>query len=455
MNTQWVGEEQTIWGVPGIWAPRPRASRACCSTATAADGVTVDGQLVDGTVVVRGTDAQQPSEVVVRRPHDRHGHHAARTGNTRCASGTRSPRRSRTSAASARSRSTQSWIVTGTFTPNPEGTTLGFQHLKDEGESREQGDPRRHHLRARRHRVHGRRLQGRPRAAARLLRRDERRLDLQRRPVPLHRAEPRWHDHAELQHGRPAAVRVQLQLQLPHAARSRTASRSGSKRARRTSSRRTARCSTEHKGLDTGAGRPTRPANRSDPRWSSRPARAVSRPSGERPRYGRGAPYSTSESSRSRWSSRPARAVSRPLGEWPRYGRGAPYSTSDFDRILVGRVGPPGPYRGPRGEWPRYGRGAPYSTSVRSDPRWSSRPARAVSRPLKRTASSQHPPKWEPLRRMPGGGRVAGGPPGGRARARPIRRPIGCRRASAAPPRPALSRRHPRTARIRWPDRPR
>ncbi|MDQ1513686.1 MAG: uncharacterized protein QOC59_1528, partial [Microbacteriaceae bacterium] len=29
------------------------------------------------------------------------------------------------------------WVVTGTFTPNPAGTTVGFSHIKDEGATRE------------------------------------------------------------------------------------------------------------------------------------------------------------------------------------------------------------------------------------------------------------------------------------------------------------------------------
>ena len=50
VNTQWVGEEQTIWGVPGRWAPAPSGTSGLLVSATAADGIRVDGDLVDGLV---------------------------------------------------------------------------------------------------------------------------------------------------------------------------------------------------------------------------------------------------------------------------------------------------------------------------------------------------------------------------------------------------------------------
>ena len=136
VNTQWVSEEQTIWGVPGTWAPRPDGASGLLVTATAADGVVVDGEPVDGQVVVRGKDDPQPGSVVfddhtvgtVIRGED--GQYALRVWD-------------------AQSEDIQAfggisafpynpdWIVTGTFTPNPEGTTVGFSHLKNDGATRE------------------------------------------------------------------------------------------------------------------------------------------------------------------------------------------------------------------------------------------------------------------------------------------------------------------------------
>ena len=47
VNTQWVGDEQTIWGVPGRWAPTRAGESGLLVTATAAEGIQVDGELVD------------------------------------------------------------------------------------------------------------------------------------------------------------------------------------------------------------------------------------------------------------------------------------------------------------------------------------------------------------------------------------------------------------------------
>jgi uncharacterized protein (DUF1684 family) len=62
-GTQWVDLEQTVWGVPGRWAPTPQGVSGLALTATAADGIHVDGDLVDGTVIVAGDDALAPSSL--------------------------------------------------------------------------------------------------------------------------------------------------------------------------------------------------------------------------------------------------------------------------------------------------------------------------------------------------------------------------------------------------------
>src|ERR1700712_3481 len=64
VNTQWIDSEQTIWGVPGVWAPLPAGESGLRVTATAEDNITVDGVLVDGSVVVRGKNDPNPSEIV-------------------------------------------------------------------------------------------------------------------------------------------------------------------------------------------------------------------------------------------------------------------------------------------------------------------------------------------------------------------------------------------------------
>ena len=57
VNTQWIDSEQTIWGVPGTWAP---AEGGLTVTAAASDNIVVDGVLVDGSALVRGKDDPNP-----------------------------------------------------------------------------------------------------------------------------------------------------------------------------------------------------------------------------------------------------------------------------------------------------------------------------------------------------------------------------------------------------------
>ena len=136
VNTQWVDSEQTIYGVPGTWAPLPKPQRGLLVKAVASDNILVDGQLVDGEAVVRGKDDENPSEITfsdtvsgfVIASED--GAYALRVWDAE-------------SEAIEQFGSIDTfpynpeWVVTGTFRFNPEGTTLGFEHLKDDGQSRE------------------------------------------------------------------------------------------------------------------------------------------------------------------------------------------------------------------------------------------------------------------------------------------------------------------------------
>ncbi|THG32876.1 DUF1684 domain-containing protein [Naasia lichenicola] len=140
VNTQWVDSEQPIWGVPGIWAPLPEGQSGLQLTATASDGITVDGQLVDGSVIVHGRDAEKPSEV----SFDDHTVGTVITGDD----GNYGLRVWDSQSEAIQNFGgidafpfDESWIVTGRFTPNPEGTTLSFQHLQDEGKSRDKVIP--------------------------------------------------------------------------------------------------------------------------------------------------------------------------------------------------------------------------------------------------------------------------------------------------------------------------
>ena len=47
--TQWLDSEQSIWGVPGTWAPRPDGERGLVLSAHAEDQILVNGELVSGS----------------------------------------------------------------------------------------------------------------------------------------------------------------------------------------------------------------------------------------------------------------------------------------------------------------------------------------------------------------------------------------------------------------------
>ena len=107
VNTQVVDSEQTIWGVPGRWAPLPEGESGLKVIAEAADGIHVDGVLVDGEAIVRGKDHANPSEIVFSPTRRADSSSRRRAAATRCASGMPSQRASRTSEASTRSTTTR------------------------------------------------------------------------------------------------------------------------------------------------------------------------------------------------------------------------------------------------------------------------------------------------------------------------------------------------------------
>jgi uncharacterized protein (DUF1684 family) len=137
VNTQWVDSEQTIWGVPGRWAP---AENGLTVTAEAADGITVDGRLVDGTVLVRSKNDPNPSEIAFSDTvsgfviANSEGGHALRVWDSN------SPDIQEFGSIDAYPYNPE-WVITASFNENPEGTTMGFEHLKDDGATREQVIP--------------------------------------------------------------------------------------------------------------------------------------------------------------------------------------------------------------------------------------------------------------------------------------------------------------------------
>ena len=139
-NTQAVESEQTIWGVPGRWAPLPEGQSGLKVIAEAADGIQVDGTLVDGEAVVRGKDDPNPSAIVFSdtvtgfvirldggsyalRVFDAHSEAIENFGGIDAFA------------------YNPDWVVTAAWSENPAGTTMGFEHLKDEGQTREEVIP--------------------------------------------------------------------------------------------------------------------------------------------------------------------------------------------------------------------------------------------------------------------------------------------------------------------------
>lgn len=140
VNTQWIDSEQTIWGVPGTWAPLPKGESGVRVTATAADNIVVDGVLVDGEAVIRGKDDESPSEIVFSDTvtgfviASEEGNYALRVFD-------------------ANSEGIQQfgsidtfgynpeWVITAQFTEIPGGKAVGFEHLKDDGKTRDLAVP--------------------------------------------------------------------------------------------------------------------------------------------------------------------------------------------------------------------------------------------------------------------------------------------------------------------------
>lgn len=138
VNTQWVDSEQTIYGVPGRWAPNPGGGLVV--TAEASDNIVVDGVLVDGTAVVRGKDDPNPSTIVFSETvsgfviASSEGTYALRVWDSN------SEGIQQFGGIDAFGYNPE-WVITAKFTENPAGTTMGFEHLKDDGQTRDEVIP--------------------------------------------------------------------------------------------------------------------------------------------------------------------------------------------------------------------------------------------------------------------------------------------------------------------------
>lgn len=140
VNTQWIDSEQTIWGVPGTWAPLPKGASGLKLTAAASDNIVVDGVLVDGEAIVRGKDDESPSEIIFSETvsgfviASEEGNYALRVWDANSEG-------IQEFGAIDNFDYNPDWVITAQFTEIPGGKTVGFEHLKDTGASREQVVP--------------------------------------------------------------------------------------------------------------------------------------------------------------------------------------------------------------------------------------------------------------------------------------------------------------------------
>lgn len=140
VNTQWVDSEQTIWGVPGVWAPLPAGESGLRVSAAASDNIRVNGQLVDGTTVVAGKDSALPGDITFDDTRagfviaGENGRYALRVWD---ANSEAIGQFGRIDAFDYN----PNWVIQATFEPNEGGVTVGFEHLKDEGRTREKVIP--------------------------------------------------------------------------------------------------------------------------------------------------------------------------------------------------------------------------------------------------------------------------------------------------------------------------
>jgi uncharacterized protein (DUF1684 family) len=139
VNTQWVDSEQTIWGVPGTWAPRTDGGSGLVLSASASENIMVDGALVDGDVIIRGKDDEHPSNIVFSDTVS--GHVIATDGAYALRVWDADSEGIRGFGGIDAWDYTPDWVITGVWREIPGGKSVGFEHLKDEGVVRDEVIP--------------------------------------------------------------------------------------------------------------------------------------------------------------------------------------------------------------------------------------------------------------------------------------------------------------------------
>ena len=144
VNTQWFygapGENESVWGAPGLWAAVAEGEKGVQLTASAAESITVDGALVDGTIVVTGKDSDSASTIVfsdtasgtiIKGEDGKYGLRVwdAQSDDIQNFGGIDS------------FDYNPDWVVTGVFTPIDGGRQVEVAHLKDAGAARDKNIP--------------------------------------------------------------------------------------------------------------------------------------------------------------------------------------------------------------------------------------------------------------------------------------------------------------------------
>jgi uncharacterized protein (DUF1684 family) len=140
VNTQWItgdpDSQQPVWGVPGLWSPLPEGQSGLKVTASATDNIFVDEVLVDGAAIVRGKDDPNPGAIRFSDTvtgfviANEQGEYALRVWDAQ----SEDIQKFGSIDAFPFNRD---WIITATFSPIEGGKTVGFEHLKDDGATRD------------------------------------------------------------------------------------------------------------------------------------------------------------------------------------------------------------------------------------------------------------------------------------------------------------------------------
>lgn len=138
-NTQWVDQEQTIWGVPGVWSPRADGGSGLSVHASAEDMIVIDGETVTGDAIARGKDDPAPSAIAFSDTVS--GHVIASEGAYALRVWDANSDAIQNFGCIDAYDYTPDWVITGSWKEIPGGKSVGFEHLKEEGVVRDEVVP--------------------------------------------------------------------------------------------------------------------------------------------------------------------------------------------------------------------------------------------------------------------------------------------------------------------------